>query len=408
VKILIAEEALRSLDGHWFEYVRTIVEGCRRAGDEVTVACHRDAVPEVVQAINAEPTFPNSAWDPSYQKAGGGRFRRLLRIFTHNLQFYRAARRVITQKGPFDRVFAPTILIDHLVAWMLIAWTLGRSFDRLILLFVNGHGIYQGPGRPPTFPRTPNTWLSRLALRCLRRLVVSGKVVLAAETEAMAAEFTRFCGLEFEYFPHPVSIKLDPTRKVENTAHEVVFASLGLARYEKGSDLLLAAIVKVREKRPDLKHIRFVIQWGNDFKDSGGKLISPNTAPAFDSGITFLTSSCMPQEYRLQLQRACCMILPYRAQSYYARVSRVATEAAMLGIPLIYTEDTWLEEFVRKCGAGVSFRNEDADDLAKKIGEMADQLATFRSKGINKAELARQLYSVERFHRHMAGAEPNE
>ena len=405
MKLLIAEEALRSLEGHWFEYIRAIAAECRRAGDDVTVACHRDAVPEVVGELKATPTFPASAWDPAYIRAGGGAWRRLARIFRHNAGLYRVARRFLRQHGPSDVVFAPTILIDHLGAWTLLAWTARRDYGKLVLFFVHGRGVYQGPDRPVAFPRSPNTLLSRALLRCLRTLVAGGKVVLAAQTRAMAAEFTRFCGLPFAYFPHPV-IPGDDLDADRDTPGEIVLSCLGFARYEKGSDLLQAAIRRVRVQRPDLGGVRFVIQWLNDFVGPGGARFTKDPALLADPAVEFLSRSFTPSEYRAQLDRAAGMILPYRANSYYARVSRVAIEAAMLGIPMVYTRATWLEELVREGGAGVGFEDGNLEELTAAIIRLVDELPAWRQAARGRIADARRWFSPESFRACLLGGAP--
>jgi glycosyltransferase involved in cell wall biosynthesis len=401
MKLLIAEEALRSLQGHWFEYLRSIVVGCRRAGDDVTIACHRDAVPEVVEELAALPIFPSSAWDPAYVRASGGAWRRLTRIFRHNAELYRVARRLLRRQGPFDVVFVPTILIDHLGAWALAARTARRDYGKLILFFVNGHGSYGGPGKPTAFPRSPNTIISRVLLRSLRKLVVSGKVVLAAETRAMVAEFTRFCGLPFQYMPHPV----EPSAGAENvdltsvgeTRGQIVLSCLGFARYEKGSDLLQTAILRLRSQRPDLGQVRFVIQWLDDFEGPCGLPCTREPALLADPAVEFLSRSFTPLEYGAQLARTDGMILPYRARSYYARVSRVAIEAAMLGIPMVYTRATWLEDLVKDCGAGLDFADEDVTELTAQIVRLVDEFPAWREAARAKAATARRRYSPQSF-----------
>ena len=397
MKLLVAEEALRSLEGHWFEYIRAIVRACRRAGDEVTVACHRDAVPEVVAELSAVPTFPNSAWDPAYIRAGGGPWRRLGRIFRHNAGLYRVVWRLLRQRGPFDVILAPTILIDHLGAWTLLAWTARRKYNKMVLIFVHGHGSYRGPGQPAAIPRSPNTILSRWLLRSLRALVASDKVVLAAETQAMVAEFTRLCGVPFRYLPHAVEPADMPTAMPPGAPETIVLSCLGFARYEKGNDLLQTAILRVREQRPGLNQVRFVIQWLEDFQGPSGVRFRRHPALTADSGVEFLSQSFTPSEYQAQLARTTGMILPYRARSYYGRVSRVAIEAAMLGIPMIYTRATWLEELVQDVGAGLSFEDENVAELATQILRLVDEFPTWRLAARARAAGARHLYSPEHF-----------
>lgn len=394
VRLLIVEEALHSVKGHWFEYIKTITDACHEAGDEVTIAAHRDADPRILVELPARPLIPYSAWDKTYDSSSP--LKRYYGVFQHNRRLFNTLDELLkTEKEPFDCILAPTLLIHHLMAWVKIARKYhGKKFKRLVLFFVNGQGSYQGPGQPAHFSRHPKTALFRHYLRQLKPLVESGEVVLAAETEEMAREYTAFCGIPFRCFPHVV--RFPATANPPYTSVKPTFACFGFARYEKGSDLLQEAIRQIRRRRPDLP-LRFAIQWLDDFQLPDGTTVSPHPELLADPDVEFITSTLDTTSYLQHLRETDGMILPYRASSYYARVSRVAIEGAIMGIPMVYTRDTWLEEMVALCAAGEGFTNESLEGLIEAILRLADNLPLHKSTAVDRSDLARDLYSPEQF-----------
>lgn len=394
--ILIPEEALRTLEGgHWFEYIKTIADECRGRGDRVTVVAHQDVSPEIVERVQAIPFFKHSAWDSTYSSSSP--LKRYFGAALHNARLYRSMSRFFKSQPFHEHVFVPTILIHHIVAWALLARRFRkRKFYRTTLFFVHGQGKYRGPAKPAVFPRSIRNLLFRSALRSLGSLVKEGSVVLAAETEGMAREYSRFCGIRFQCFPHPVRFELSPGMPRKREASPLTMACLGFGRHEKGTDLLQDAILRIRREEPDLK-IRFLVQWLNDFDRPDGSRVTKDSRLAEDPLVEFITEPFDPDSYHACLNRIDAMVLPYRARSYYARVSRVALEAAFLGIPLLYTKGTWLDEMVGAHGGGVGFNDEDLDDLTAGILHLAHNISFFQAQAISRMTLAQEHYSPRRF-----------
>ena len=111
----------------------------------------------------------------------------------------------------------------------------------------------------------------------------------------------------------------------------------------------------------------------------------------------FLTQDLTSEEYDNYLTQSNCIILPYRRQAYYTRLSGIAIEAAMLGIPLIYTRDTWLEDAVTQYGAGIGIQNEDPMALANSIALMTENIEHYRTIAQKRAALAQTYHSPEHF-----------
>jgi glycosyltransferase involved in cell wall biosynthesis len=407
-RILIVEEALESTKGHWFEYIKTISVACRSAGDEVSIIAHQRADPKIIEDLLAQPLLRHSAWDRTLDSPNP--IKRYLSVLRHNWQLYRSIDQILGMEPKVDCVLAPTILIHHLLAWTLLARKYRNfRYKRLVLFFVNGQGTYHGPGLALSFPRNPKTALFRFLLRRLTTLVESGDVVLAAETTGMANEYASFSGVPFQCLPHPV--RFEPSKEScarpqrRTRSEEITFGCFGFARHEKGSDLLQEAILLIRHQHPEVR-IRFLIQWLDDFRTPDGILVTRHPTLLQDPAVEYITRSLTGEEYHHFLGQTDAMVLPYRAASYYARVSRVAIEAASLGIPLVYTRQTWMEELVTEFGAGEGFRNEDIEDLVGAILKMAREIDTFSCHARNRRELVLQHYCPEHFRSWLLGDLP--
>jgi glycosyltransferase involved in cell wall biosynthesis len=216
---------------------------------------------------------------------------------------------------------------------------------------------------------------------------------------------------------------LDAGRSALNTpAKPVVVVAPGFARYEKGSDLMQAAIRLVLQKAETLKleklksldagrstldsyascsplpALRFVLQWPEDFDLPDGRRCGPNPDLLKDERVKFSKDLLTGEAYWDFLQQADVIVLPYRSESYRARVSRVAIEAAMLGKPMVYTKGTWISEVVAMGGAGVAIAEETPQSLAEAIQMAIGDLDTLQSEAERGVARVRNFYSVSSFH----------
>lgn len=393
VRVLLSEEGLRAQTGHWYPYLQSIHDACRRQGIEVVVAAHREVDPEIARTLNARRVFRYSRWDGIYEHKP--LLLRRFYVFLHNWRLYRDLAKFLKREEPFDYVFAGNNLIYHVIAWRALTKRFaGIKFHQLILLFVQDAGEYPNNSHKPVFPR--RSWLLRKVLRSFRSFLEREQVVFAAETDRSAEQFRLFTGHEIKRFPHATEFEYDRTQRVRKEAAPLTFACLGFARYEKGNDLLQKAILLFRERYPELE-VHFFIQWRDAFTLPDGSLEVPHSSLRDDPLVTLYTESLNPEQYVKQLDRTDAMILPYRRSSYYTRLSRVTIEAMIAGIPLVFTKDTWLEDAVRESGAGVGFENENAEDLASAIAKLATNYEDYRLEAESRIPRARAQYSPDLF-----------
>lgn len=395
-RLLIVEEALQNYTGHWYEYDRAVTEFNRAAGVEVTVAAHRTVDPEIAAELNANPLFRYTNWDGVYYSPSA--WRRYLGILKHNWYVYRTLDSFLAESEGYDCIFVPTVVIYHWIAWLgLISKYHGRKFTRLVLFIRNNAGTYPNGTTHPVFQR--HMVLLKKVLQAYQKWIQAGVVCLGTDSARHAAEYKLLAGLEVKVFPHP-KVQL-PTLHYSINSNRlpdapVVFSCLGPARLEKGTDIFQEAILHLVRTKPNL-NAKFVIQWNRDIIKEDGAILERSTELNQSGKVLFLTQDLTSDEYNTYLGQSDCIVLPYRRESYYTRLSGIAIEAAMLGIPLIYTRHTWLEDAVSQYGAGLGVNDQDPINLAEMIALMAASIDQYRASAQQRASLARAYHSSDHF-----------
>lgn len=396
-RLLIVEESLKDFNGHWFEYDRAMREANRAEGTDVTVAGHRELIPEVAAEINAVPLFEHTYWDGIYHGASG--LMKYAEVLQHNWRVFRSVDRFLAStSGGFDCVFVSSVVLHHLIGWrMLVARHRHSKLARTVLFLRTNVGKYRDAAGRPVLNRRAK--MLRRALASFRDLVEQGVVCLATDSPRLAVIYERLAGVPFRVFPSP---RIHPSSRppAEKPAGApVVMSALGPPRREKGSDVLQEAIRRVLRRDPEI-NASFVIHWSSV---GAGLPVRPDPEVESSSKVIFRRHNLSTDEYDECVARTDCMLLPYRRESYYARISGVAVEAATAGIPMIFTRDTWIEDAVAEYGAGLAAEDGDPDDLAEKIREMVREIARFRAQARERTKLAREHHSIEEFQRCLWG-----
>jgi glycosyltransferase involved in cell wall biosynthesis len=283
--------------------------------------------------------------------------------------------------------------LPHLLAYTLLARS-GQipAGSRCLLLFVQGFGVYAGPDQPVQFPDSASNRVARWCFRRLRRHVANGRIVLAAETEAMRQELSRFSGLPVVLFPHPVLVR-PLLHAAAPTARPITITCPGFARYEKGNDLLLEAC-RLLWAEPDFETVHVVCQWPEPFALPDGRLLTPAPDLVADPRFELINENLDEQAYQALLARTDLIVLPYRRESYYNRVSRVAIEAAIHGLPLLPMRGTWAEELSALAGGSVVIEAESPEDLAHSMITALQSMAPLKASAKAGADRIAEFHSV--------------
>jgi glycosyltransferase involved in cell wall biosynthesis len=385
---------LQSEVGHFFEYNKAVVDLCEGLGATCHVAMHANANDRVRKGLPARPVFPRTSWGSINTEPDP--VRRYMAAAGHNLMVYRTMSRLVDEMGTVDVVFAPTVTIYDIVGWrMFAARYLGSKVGRLVLLIRNAAARYEEGSSVPIFKASQRPMAA--VLRSFRHFERDGRYTFATDSERLADEYEALSGCRPVVFPSPrIAPSQDASPRPMKSGDGVVFASLGPARLEKGIDIFQAAIAKVLKSGLS-RDARFVVQWNMPILDRSGKIMVPDAELARSDRVRILTEDLSSEGYNAELLGADCIVLPYRRDAYFARISGIAVEAATAGIPMIYTRGTWCEDLVTSSGAGIGVPDGDADALANAMIEMAANIASYRQQAAAAAERARAAHSADAF-----------
>ena len=393
-RLLIVEEALKDRRGHWYEYNRAIIAEARRRDVDTTILTHSALQEELRQEMQATPYFPVTNWDGGYNHPS--EWRRYLGILRHNFRVVRWMRRHFSSHSPYDVVLVPTVVLYHWLAWRWLAYRgAGRHFRKLVLTTRNNAGEFDPATRGYRYGASAKV-LKRV-VGSFASLVKAGVVELASDSSRLAAQYSELCGVPFVTYPHPrPSDHLPLHQPARDLTRPFVFSALGPPRYEKGSDLILAAIRIARQQRPQVR-MRFVLQWTGKVYNPSGKEISPPSELENDSDVVFVRHNLNSVEYQQHLEASDALLVPYRRAQYYARISGVAIEAFQSGVPCICVSDTWIEDSMQAIGSGVAIAEETPLALAAAMLAIVDRRHEFRALADQRIGLARRTHSPRTF-----------
>ena len=391
---LIVEDSLEGRTGHWLEYLEGFHRELPRLGDTVTILTSRRAEPIIQETLGALPLLPEAAY--LKMSDGASLARRYARIPIHAWRTHAALKRFLKQNPSPDIVFIPTVLVHHLLAWALLARHALRRSQTRVLLFFPGLPIRQFEGAA-VLDGSPTSKLMCCLLRALRREIDTGQVVLGVETRAMQRAAEAAFGLPFTYFPHPVQVPdAVPPPSVSAPSACLTMACYGPARHEKGSDVLASAVQNHLERFPDSR-VRFVLQWMQDFTMPGGRTAQLPEGLRRHPRVEIIDLFFGDGEYRRQLASTQALLLPYRRDSYALRLSRVAVEAMVYGLPFVATEGTTLWEQAGEFGAALACRDGDVESLTDVISRLDRDYAALRSQAETRKTAARTHFGVSTF-----------
>jgi glycosyltransferase involved in cell wall biosynthesis len=360
-KIALVEQDLKSLLSHHYEYAKSL----SRAATEASISFL------ILGNIEAAASVCNNGVLPVLSHGRLSRRKRTrlglltkIDFLVNNYYCYIDLLRFLKRNGPCDCLFFPTASHYQLFAiWLLFLFhpKLTRS---AVVFFVQQCTIWPLTESRPILDKVAG--ILRLQLKLLAPMVRKRRIVLAVETPVAREEYQQLTGLNFQLWGHPVQVQ---PSSISPDSQRIVFASLGPARFEKGSDILLQAI-ELCINEPLFDQVFFIVQWPGDFDLPDG---STQTIPKHlvsHGRVRWLTQPLDHDTYINQLVHCSAVILPYRPCAYYGRLSRVSIEAAASGIPIIATRGTHAESVIGNHGAGVVMEDASASSLI-------DAMATF-------------------------------
>jgi glycosyltransferase involved in cell wall biosynthesis len=184
-------------------------------------------------------------------------------------------------------------------------------------------------------------------------------------------------------------------------AKPIVFGCYGAARWEKGSDLLQAAIRKVLETNPDIP-AKFCFQWLGDFTNEVGEVVRLDPWLKNHPQVEVIGRYFQGDEYERRLAGTDVVVLPYRSP-YRLRVSRVVIEAMLQGMPVIATRGTTLFQQAEEHGTVLECDEGSVESLERAIVEMVERFEAMREAALRKSAKAAEKFSVRYFRELLEG-----
>jgi glycosyltransferase involved in cell wall biosynthesis len=221
--------------------------------------------------------------------------------------------------------------------------------------------------------------------------------VLATESKGLARQFKAFSGIDSILLPHVTEWRDTPFgTDATPKGGKIVLGTYGFTRYDKGTDLLQQALlILISGGMPSGCH--FLIQWTSGFNLPNGQRAEINSILAQRSDIEYFGAFRTEIEFRERMAATDIMILPYRKQFYFEKLSRVAIDAAEAGMPIVYPIGTWLETFVSQYGAGVSFCPDDPESLASALLIAIRDFPALKATARDRAPAVRHDFSSQSF-----------
>lgn len=389
-RLLICEEALVDFKGHFYSWIKAIRSIHLDAGAEVMVASNKQVRKEIDREFNCFKVYTQNSWSDTYNSRPA--VVRYLNVLIHNLRLIIQNLRLLQKTKKVDCVILTAARIYHLIGWrILCSIKMKRGFDRLIIFIPTSEAHYSDDYK--TFRFNKSSVLIKLILKSYKKYVITGKVIFAGDSPITCAEYEALASVPFRVFPSPAAGLTATVHNKQLFDSDVcTFVLLGVSSMEKGIDILQRAIIKILSEDPTIK-ARFIVQWANLFNDYEGNRVLISDFLRQSDKVLIIEKVLNDSEYSEYMKRADFLILPYRRNIYFNRISGVAIEGACSGIPMIVTKNTWLEMAMNEFGAGLSFEDGDVVDLVDKIKDAADLKMHYSRLALGRRKIANEINS---------------
>jgi len=200
------------------------------------------------------------------------------------------------------------------------------------------------------------------------------RIVVAAETAALAQSYAGLVGLEPVVLRLPLHADLDeapcaPAVTVSPKCSAPLVASLGFANDEKGYHLLPDILPRVYAARPDARFLVHISGRSRKWVDS----IRSRLALLGDS-VTVVGGPVSQERMTEMLKSTSLILLPYDPVTYRERGSGLFQEALRFAIPVVLPANTAIAAEARSFGSTVEFERQDASCIAEATIAALDRL----------------------------------
>jgi glycosyltransferase involved in cell wall biosynthesis len=369
--LCIVDPALKDFVGHHFEYSRCLSECAAERGEPVLILAHRQPDERLVTALPIERVFRRSPYDfPTTIPI----VRDVVNPNVQNYVFFQDLRQAMKGRCSSEWiVFAPAMTHNQIIGWAAWLQTIEASACPTVVLCVrNSYCQYPDPKR-----YNRRAWYAFVGFKWLERLASAGRRIhLTTDSECLALEFSRLTRLPMPILPTPHTKRAGRLQQERNSVTRFVW--LGGIRTDKGFLTFADAILSLE---PELRSgcIEFVIQSNLDSQyDTETAAARERLKSASLPGVTLIERALSREEYSELLHGASAVVIPRLLQLYRSQTSGPFVEALAAGKPVVVTDESWMSDQLKRYGAGVTFKDQNAESLADAMRALAGNYEDFR------------------------------
>jgi glycosyltransferase involved in cell wall biosynthesis len=375
LKILYADTALRTLEGHHASSGAALVKAFRGLGHEVTVVGHCEVLPELQRDLSVKPLFRYFTYGgPSGDPIAGWLTNFAIMAEATTADFHRAW----AEHGPFDFVFFNSVRPAQLAAlalWMRAEFVNGASAPAVAVELGTEAGLTRsGSGDQATYSvREPTAILYRHVVNWIGKEQV-GKIAFVTVNPTAAAEYRFILDLPVGLAPLPQPLPELRRRKKKDT---ITVGLLGHQRVEKGYQLFPDLVPLVLQQHANA---RFIVHqsdvdstYQGDPQSIAQVTVKLRDLAGHDPRVELLLEPAVGDAWFALIDRCDIVALPYDPSRYQGAYSAILGEALASGAPVVVPADTTMAELLETEGRpGTTFKGWDAPSIAAAIGAAID------------------------------------
>jgi len=380
MRVFSLDPSFHDLSGHHFAVNELISTECRRRGIPCTVLAHADSRLEI-PGMDIRRVFSTSLYGepPDHELAPMFKAVQLNLSFEEELKAYLPESEI----KPGDVFVAHTISYAYLIG--LFRWyrclKVPNVSLRIVLRFPPHHqaGEFFSIVEP----------IYAYALSLYNTLPEDKDARFFTDWNILSKYYEDLSGLKVGTIPISIDFADFPEQKpiTDLDQRPIRFGYLGVARQEKGFDLLPEAIRSYQAERAarGLEPDKFIIQTPGAGTEVLAELHSL-------SGVQTLDNCVFGADFHRMLEICDVVFIPYDPESYYLRSSHILIEALGMARPVITTRDTWMEDELRThlgFPVGTFMERFDSESLADAMLAFADNAQAYASNAAFASHLVR-------------------
>ena len=374
--IWLAELALKDFAGHYFSYINSIYRVARSHQLQFCAWASIESTKDILDYFPVVPVFHAL----SYRSYLSPLLYFLIDPIVANCFFYHDLKS--QGKKYLDKrsmVLSVTALHVNLIAWAM--WLRRfRPSDAPVLVLMLHFSFYKFSKKNWSFSVI---WL-QAGLWMLERIADHYRIFLTTDSAILAEEYRRLTHLPIYVLPIPHTTSAKKKNNSSPRITDVIrMVSLGGMRINKGFDLL-AKSIEILSKNNEFHGISFELQCYQSQLGSEGATSVTLLKRLGLSNVELIERSLDQDAYMQLLENSDVVLIPYFRDIYHANTSGIFAEALAAGKPVIVTDGTWMSDQLEHYGAGVTFRDQDVDDLSRAICEARDNYPRLAAQALER------------------------